>query len=114
MGVVQECLKKGKVETARAIYSHALQVFPGKKSVWINAAKLEKEHGTPETLDAMLKKAVSYCPQVKPTCPRRFSGLGQVSCQLGLERRYSRCPSCGSWLTSAPQSSCFWLLMAAC
>lgn len=52
------------VETARAIYAHALQVFPGKKSVWINAAKLEKEHGTPETLDAMLKKAVSYCPQV--------------------------------------------------
>ncbi|CAL8466925.1 g6461 [Coccomyxa elongata] len=59
----EDCAKRGMVETARAIYAHALQVFPGKKSVWINAAKLEKEHGTPETLDAMLKKAVSYCPQ---------------------------------------------------
>lgn len=67
--MLQDCLKRGMVETARAIYTSALQVFPGKKSVWINAAKLEKEHGTPDTLDAMLKKAVSYCPQVLTSSP---------------------------------------------
>ena len=29
-----ECLKRGSAETARAIYAHALQLFPGKKGLW--------------------------------------------------------------------------------
>lgn len=39
-------------------------MFPGKKSIWRRAAQLEKAHGTREALDALLKKAVAYCPQV--------------------------------------------------
>jgi len=49
-------------ECARATYSYALSVFPGKKSIWIKAANLERHHGTPEALDALLMKAVGYCP----------------------------------------------------
>jgi pre-mRNA-processing factor 6 len=55
---------RGSIETARAIYEHALKVFPGKKSIWRAAASLEKAHGTRESLDELLKRAVKYCPQV--------------------------------------------------
>jgi len=52
-------------ECARAIYAHALGVFPTKKSVWVRAAQHEKNHGTPESLDTLLRKAVSYCPHAQ-------------------------------------------------
>ncbi len=58
-------LTHGAIETTRAIYAHALSVFPGKKSLWLRVAHLEKNHGTKEALDAVLKKAVSYCPQAE-------------------------------------------------
>jgi len=49
-------------ESARAVYGYALSVFPGKKSVWIKAANLERHHGSHEALDGLLQKAVGYCP----------------------------------------------------
>lgn len=52
-------------ETARAIYAHALSVFPLKKSLWLAAAMLEKEHGTPDSLETMLKDAVRHCPKAE-------------------------------------------------
>jgi len=61
----EECLRRGSVETARAIYAHAVAAFPGKKGVWRRAAELEKSHGTPESLDALLRRAVQYCPQAE-------------------------------------------------
>jgi len=67
MADADEAIKRGSVETARAIYGHALSVFPGKKSIWRRAAQLEKAKGSTESLDAILKKAVTYCPQVY--CP---------------------------------------------
>lgn len=60
----EECRKRGSVETARAIYAHAIGVFPGKKGLWVRAAQLEKAHGDPTKMDALLKRAVQYCPQV--------------------------------------------------
>ncbi|KAJ3054561.1 hypothetical protein HK097_001445 [Rhizophlyctis rosea] len=51
--------------TARAIYAHALKVMPNKKSIWRRAAFLEKEHGTRESLEEVLRKAVRYCPQAE-------------------------------------------------
>ena len=56
---------RGCFESARAIYAHALQVFPTKKSVWVRAAQHEKSHGTAESLDMLLRKAVSYCPHAQ-------------------------------------------------
>jgi len=67
MADADEAIKRGSVETARAIYGHALSVFPGKKSIWRRAAQLEKAKGSKESLDAILKRAVTYCPQVH--CP---------------------------------------------
>lgn len=58
-------MRRGSAETARAIYAHALSVFPGKKSIWRRAAQLEKASGTAESLDALLRKAVQYCPQAE-------------------------------------------------
>ncbi|PRW56239.1 STABILIZED1 [Chlorella sorokiniana] len=65
MADAEECMRRGSIETARAIYAHALSVFPGKKSIWRRAAQLEKAHGSPESLDALLRKAVQYCPQAE-------------------------------------------------
>ncbi|KAM5546596.1 hypothetical protein ABKV19_002401 [Rosa sericea] len=61
----EEYMKSGSIETARAIYAHALTVFLTKKSVWRKAAMLEKSHGTKESLDALLRRAVKYLPQVE-------------------------------------------------
>ncbi|GLT67413.1 hypothetical protein SLA2020_397260 [Shorea laevis] len=61
----EECKKRGSIETARAIYAHALSVFLTKKSIWLKAAQLEKSHGTRESLDALLRKAVTYRPQAE-------------------------------------------------
>lgn len=33
--------------------------------MWRAAAAFEKQHGTREELDALLKRAVSYCPQAE-------------------------------------------------
>lgn len=58
----QECIRRGSIQTARAIYEKALQVFPKKKSIWLSYAELERSHGNAETLYQLMKKAVEYCP----------------------------------------------------
>jgi pre-mRNA-processing factor 6 len=65
MADAEEALRRGSVETARAIYAHALAAFPGKKGIWRRAAALEKAHGGAEALDALLRRAVQYCPQAE-------------------------------------------------
>ncbi|KAI7794687.1 pre-mRNA-processing factor 6 [Triplophysa rosa] len=59
------CVAHGALECARAIYAHALQVFPSKKSVWLRAAYFEKNHGTRESLEALLQRAVAHCPKAE-------------------------------------------------
>jgi pre-mRNA-processing factor 6 len=56
---------KGAVNCARAVYGHALSVFTVDEELWLQAAFFEKDHGTPETLEEHLKKAVRYCPQAE-------------------------------------------------
>lgn len=70
MADAEEATKRGSLETARTIYQHALSVFPGKKSIWRRAAQLEKRKGNRDSLDAILQKAVTYCPQVLAQMPR--------------------------------------------
>lgn len=65
MADADECIKNGSIETARAIYSHALEAFPSKKGIWRRAATLEKLHGTSEAMFEILKRAVHYCPQAE-------------------------------------------------
>ena len=57
--------KNLSIETARAIYKRCIEVFPNKKSVWIAAAMLEKQHGTLDRLDALLLEAVKHCPHAE-------------------------------------------------
>ena len=60
----EEMQKRGSIETARAILAHARDTFKTKKGLWRRSAQLEKAHGTRESLDALLRDAVKYCPQV--------------------------------------------------
>ncbi|KAG8199374.1 hypothetical protein JTE90_011834 [Oedothorax gibbosus] len=59
------CATQGAYECARAIYAHALSMFPSKKSIWLRAAYFEKNHGTRETLEAILQRAVAHCPKAE-------------------------------------------------
>lgn len=59
------CVAHNALECARAIYAYALQVFPSKKSVWLRAAYFEKNHGTRESLEALLQRAVAHCPKAE-------------------------------------------------
>eukprot|EP00128_Syssomonas_multiformis_P011821 Colp12_sorted_trinity150504_noHs@5512 len=61
----ESLLSHGSIHCARAVYSHALTVFPGKKSIWLAAAHLEKQHGTREDLDQLLAQAVRRCPKAE-------------------------------------------------
>ncbi|QSS61449.1 pre-mRNA-splicing factor [Histoplasma capsulatum] len=56
-------IARAKYETARAIYAYALRVFVNKKTIWLAAADLERNHGTKESLWQLLEKAVEACPQ---------------------------------------------------
>lgn len=44
--VTSQCVAHNAYECARAIYAHALTVFPSKKSVWLRASYFEKNYGT--------------------------------------------------------------------
>ncbi|EER43431.1 pre-mRNA-splicing factor [Histoplasma capsulatum var. duboisii H88] len=56
-------IARAKYETARAIYAYALRIFVNKKTIWLAAADLERNHGTKESLWQLLEKAVEACPQ---------------------------------------------------
>ena len=40
-------------------------LFLGKKSIWIKAAYFEKAHGTRDSLETLLQKAVGHCPKAE-------------------------------------------------
>lgn len=61
----EACAVNGAIECARAIYTHAISVFPSKKSIWLKAAGFEKNFGTRESLEALLQKAVAHCPKAE-------------------------------------------------
>ena len=56
-------IARERYETARAIYAYALRIFVNKKSIWLQAADLERNHGTKQALWQLLEKAVEACPQ---------------------------------------------------
>ena len=56
---------KTAYESSRAVFTHALVTFPSKKSIWLRAAAFERQHGTRESLETLLQKAVSHCPQAE-------------------------------------------------
>lgn len=56
-------IARGMYETARAIYSYALRVFVNSRTLWMDAADLERHHGTKQSLWDVLEKAVEACPK---------------------------------------------------
>jgi len=62
----ESLLEKDAPHCARTLYVVLLQYFNTKKKIWMAAAQLEKKHGTSEQLDALLKKATTFCPKAWP------------------------------------------------
>jgi pre-mRNA-processing factor 6 len=48
-----------------AVYSHSLETFLAKKSIWLRAAHFERQHGTRDSLESLLQRAVAHCPQAE-------------------------------------------------
>jgi pre-mRNA-processing factor 6 len=92
----EELQRKGSIITARAIYAHALSIFPGQDGIWRRAAGLEKAHGTPESLDALLRKAVQYCPQAEVlwlmAAKEKWQGGDVAAARSILEEAFVRNP----------------------
>jgi pre-mRNA-processing factor 6 len=65
MDDAETAVNSGSFQTARAIFAHALKVFPKSKGLWIKAAQLEKQHGTQASLDDLLRQAVRECPHAQ-------------------------------------------------
>ncbi len=87
----ENCATQEAYECARAIYNHALSLYPSRKDLWMAAAFFEKgnftsflkwlllkkiffleilllsklEHGKRETLESVLQKAVTHCPKAE-------------------------------------------------
>jgi pre-mRNA-processing factor 6 len=47
----ENALARGSINVGRAIYAHATDVYPSKKSLWLRFANLEKRYGTHESLE---------------------------------------------------------------
>lgn len=58
-------IARGSIATARVILATALQTFPSKRSLWMQAVELEKRHGNAESLDEILKAASERLPRVE-------------------------------------------------
>lgn len=59
------CEEHSAFNCARAIYAQALSAYPTHEDIWLRAAHFERDHGTRESLDEHLRKAVKYCPQAE-------------------------------------------------
>ncbi|KAJ2785352.1 U4/U6 x U5 tri-snRNP complex subunit Prp1 [Coemansia javaensis] len=58
-----ERLVPGSLETARALLALAVEAQPGRAELWRAAADLERAHGPAAAAEAVLRRAVQYCPQ---------------------------------------------------
>lgn len=61
----ETALREGFVETARSILAYTLRFFPDRASIWRVASELETEHGSRESLESLLEKAVTNCPKAE-------------------------------------------------
>jgi len=58
-------ISRGSIETARATYDHLLTTFPGRSSLWLKATELERQFGDAASIDSVLARGCSYCPQAE-------------------------------------------------
>ena len=58
-------LSRNSVATARAILAHSLAAFPTKRSLWLQAVDLERNHGSAKSLDEVLAAASERLPRTE-------------------------------------------------
>ena len=56
-------IARDSIETARAVLAHSLRTFPGRTRLWNKAVSLEQSHGTAESVEALLRRAVEHVPE---------------------------------------------------
>lgn len=56
---------QGSIECARAVYGFTINTFPKKRGIWTRAAFFEREYGTVENYEELLKKATENCPDAE-------------------------------------------------
>lgn len=61
LGDAKSFIERKSYETARAIYSYTLKMFPNYEDIWIEAINLEKTIGTAEELNEIMKNALLNC-----------------------------------------------------
>ncbi len=61
----EQMVKNSSIHTARQIYVNLANLYPEKKSVWRRFCFFEKSHGTLESLDKALCRAIENCPQLE-------------------------------------------------
>ncbi|EST05808.1 PRP1 splicing factor, N-terminal [Kalmanozyma brasiliensis GHG001] len=61
----QSALERGCIEAARTILAYTLGVFPDRPTIWTQAVALEKQHGSPDSMAALLERAVTNCPKAE-------------------------------------------------
>ncbi|KAF8503245.1 hypothetical protein F5888DRAFT_1861437 [Russula emetica] len=92
LGDTEAAEARGRVGTARAVLAFTLRVFPDCRDLWRRAADLEKAHGTHESLDKLLARAVECCPQAEVQyyglCGPRRSGSVVGLPQFGSEPKF--------------------------
>lgn len=86
-GDAEEYLRKGCVEVSRTLYTVLLETFPSKEPIWRAAAQLEMQHGTPAQVEALLKRAVQYCPQAEVLWLMAAKHKWRVECDVDGSRR---------------------------
>ena len=80
-----ECIANGSIHCARAIYAYAIDVFKNKKTIWLRAAYLEKNHGSAESYDNMLERAVKACPREEKLWLMGAKRLAEIYLELFFE-----------------------------
>ena len=58
----ENCVHHKALETARALYRHAVSVFSTNSEIWMKLIEFEKKYGDAEKLNEVLEKAITECP----------------------------------------------------
>lgn len=53
------------IETARAIFNHAIEKYSDDEGLWMAFVALEKDHGNTSSMQSVLQRAIKMCPHVE-------------------------------------------------
>lgn len=100
-------LSRNAVATSRAILAHALAVLPTKRSLWMQAIELEKQHGNTNSLVSVLEAASTRLPNCELFWLWRAKELWTVQNNIQQSREVLR-----DAFAANPNSEAVWLAAA--